>query len=101
MSTTPCVSKLNVYRRLSDGRQVVVGQLAQNSKGVFFQYDAGYLAHYHSLSPFKMPFDSELCKAPKTPQVDPEGPGPRRWFLLTRGIRNGWRPLRSLGCNPG
>jgi serine/threonine-protein kinase HipA len=78
MSTTPCVSKLNVYRRLSDGRQVVVGQLAQNSKGVFFQYDAGYLAHYHSLSPFKMPFDSELCKAPKTPQVDPEGPGPRR-----------------------
>lgn len=44
MSTTPCVSKLNVYRRLSDGRQVVVGQLAQNSKGVFFQYDAGYLA---------------------------------------------------------
>jgi len=34
-----CVDKLNVHHSLSDGEQVLVGQLAQNKKATFFQYD--------------------------------------------------------------
>ena len=33
MSTSLSVSELNVYRRLSDGRKVLAGRLAQNSAG--------------------------------------------------------------------
>lgn len=40
------VKQLAVHRRLSDGAQVLVGQLAQNAQAVYFQYDAAYLAHY-------------------------------------------------------
>lgn len=46
------VQILQVYRRLSDGRQVLVGRLAQDQQGTYFQYDEAYLSHYHSLSPF-------------------------------------------------
>jgi len=61
------IKKIRVHRRLSNGKKVDVGQLAQNKLSVYFQYDEGYLANFHSLSPFKLPFNHNLIKAPKTP----------------------------------
>jgi serine/threonine-protein kinase HipA len=83
MSTSLSVSELNVYRRLSDGRQVLAGRLAQNSAGVFYQYDEDYLSRYHSLSPFNLPFDTTLCKAPKTPHQGLHG-------LFADSLPDGW-----------
>ena len=59
--------QLTVHRRLSDGRAVVVGQLAQNTRGTYFSYQDDYLNHYHSLSPFRLPFTSALAHAPRSP----------------------------------
>lgn len=61
------VDRLEVLRRLGDGQSVQVGTLAQNRQGVFFQYAAGYLQQHHSLSPFQLPFDNGLHKAPQRP----------------------------------
>ena len=83
MSTSLPVNELNVYRRLSDGRQVIAGRLAQNSAGVFYQYDEDYLTRYHSLSPFNLPFDTTLCKAPKTPHQGLHG-------LFADSLPDGW-----------
>jgi serine/threonine-protein kinase HipA len=58
------VKQLHVQRRLSDGSQVLVGRLAQNTHTVYFQYDADYLANHPSLSPFTLPFASALSPAP-------------------------------------
>ena len=83
MSAPRPVSKLNVYRHLSDGRQVLAGQLAQNSDGVFYQYDADYLTRFHSLSPFNLPFERALCKAPKSPHQGLHG-------LFSDSLPDGW-----------
>ena len=56
---------LYVHRRLSSPQKILVGQLAQNSSGIFFQYDDAYLSQYHSLSPFTLPFNPALNKAEK------------------------------------
>ena len=61
------VNKLSVFRKLATGDNVTVGVLAQNSQGIFFQYDTGYLAQYHNLSPFNLSFDSTLQLAPVRP----------------------------------
>ena len=61
------VQKLAVYRRLVNGKEVRVGELAQNKRAVYFQYNSDYLANYHSLSPFKLDFSSGLTEAPATP----------------------------------
>lgn len=61
------ISKLAVFRKLTDGTNVAVGTLAQNRQGVYFQYDAGYLQQYHNLSPFNLNFDSSLQLAPNRP----------------------------------
>ena len=61
------INKLQVSRRLSDGRKVRVGELAQNGGGVFFQYDPGYVDRFHSLSPFTLFFNTELQQAPASP----------------------------------
>ena len=57
--------KLDVHRRFSDGSKQRVGQLAENRQGIFFQYNEDYLQNYHSLSPFKLPFNNTLHKAPR------------------------------------
>ena len=75
--------QLNVYRRLSNGHQVLVGQLAQNGRAIYFQYDENYLAHYHSLSPFKLPFNHALCPAPKTPHSGLHG-------VFADSLPDGW-----------
>lgn len=59
--------QLTVHRRLSDGQAVVVGQLAQNTRGAFFSYEDSYLSRYHSLSPFRLPFSNALTQAPRSP----------------------------------
>ena len=61
------VQKLVVSRTLSSGKTLVVGVLAQNRQGVFFQYDQEYLANFENLSPFAMQFDASLQPAPKSP----------------------------------
>lgn len=53
-------TKLTVHRRLESGKSVMVGTIAQNNQGVFFQYADDYLSQYHSLSPFKLPFNNEV-----------------------------------------
>lgn len=54
------IQQLQVTRKLSTGKEVVVGVLAQNTRDVFFQYDADYIANYHNLSPFNLKANSEL-----------------------------------------
>lgn len=53
-------TRLTVNRRLENGKKILVGTLAQNNQGIFFQYEPTYLAKYSSLSPFKLPFDNQL-----------------------------------------
>jgi len=67
------IDRLDVYRYLSDGHKVLVGQLAQNPDAVYFQYDKEYLARYQNLSPFKLPFSGELTKAPTAPHLGLQG----------------------------
>ncbi|VAX08672.1 Toxin HigB / Protein kinase domain of HipA [hydrothermal vent metagenome] len=92
-------NKLNVYRQLSEGGRVLAGQLAQNSQATFFQYDADYLAHYHSLSPFKLPFNSDLCQAPEHPHQGLHG-------VFADSLPDGWglllmnRVFRQHGIHP-
>ena len=86
MKTFEITKKLNVFRRLSNGHQILIGQLAQNSQATFFQYDADYLTHYHSLSPFHLPFNRELCQAPKTPHQGLHG-------VFSDSIPDGWGML--------
>jgi len=61
------VKKLEVWRTLSSGVVIKVGELAQNKQGVYFQYHSDYLNDYHNLSPFNLKFDSSLQLAPKKP----------------------------------
>lgn len=78
--------KLEVKRKLSDGSQVVVGELAQNRQGVYFQYNDDYLSHYSNLSPFNLSFDSSLQIAPIKPHNNLHGAFsdslPDGWGLL-------------------
>ncbi|HIQ07718.1 MAG TPA: type II toxin-antitoxin system HipA family toxin [Thiotrichaceae bacterium] len=80
------IDKLMVYRRLSTGKELVVGQLAQNKQGIYFQYDAHYLQQSHSLSPFNLAFDASLSKAPAQPHQGLHGAFsdslPDGWGLL-------------------
>ena len=67
MSHFDPINKLDVYRHFSDNHQVKVGTLAQNPQSVYFQYDSDYLTQYPSLSPFKLPFNAMLHRAPANP----------------------------------
>lgn len=61
------VQKLAVSRTLATGKSVPVGVLAQNRRGVFFQYDAEYLSEFGNLSPFTLDATTSLQPAPKQP----------------------------------
>ena len=52
--------QLEVYRTLSNGKKVLVGELAENRQGIFFAYSANYLAKYPNLSPFKLELTTAL-----------------------------------------
>jgi serine/threonine-protein kinase HipA len=50
------VNKLAVWRTLSNGNIIAVGELAQNKQGVYFQYNSNYLEQFSNLSPFNLNF---------------------------------------------
>ena len=59
---------LIVKRKLQDGQSENVGQLAEDSNGVYFQYAESYLnRHRNSLAPFNLEFNNRLQLAPKEP----------------------------------
>tara|TARA_R110001583_G_scaffold94647_2_gene238316 strand:+ start:846 stop:2135 length:1290 start_codon:yes stop_codon:yes gene_type:complete len=80
------VNKLEVWRKLSNGSSIKVGELAQNKQGVYFQYHANYLNKYENLSPFNLHFDSSLQLAANTPHSGLHGAFsdslPDGWGLL-------------------
>ncbi|TNG99969.1 type II toxin-antitoxin system HipA family toxin [Testudinibacter sp. TR-2022] len=59
--------QLEIWRTLTNGEKVIVGSLAQNSKGTFFQYSPDYLNNFPNgnLSPFKLHFNDEVQLAPR------------------------------------
>ena len=61
------IQKLSVNRTLSTGQVVWVGTLAQNSQGIFFQYNEAYLSSFGNLSPFTLQPTMALQLAPKAP----------------------------------
>lgn len=80
------VNKLEIFRTLSDGSRTIVGELAQNKQGVYFQYHHHYLARFANLSPFNLHFDPSLQLAPKVPHCGLHGAFsdslPDGWGLL-------------------
>ncbi len=60
------IKQLEIYRTLSTAQKLKVGELAQNSLGIFFQYDVNYLNQFKkgNLSPFKLNFSDEVQLAP-------------------------------------
>ena len=65
--------RLDVFRTLSDGLQVAVGTLAQDKSGVYFAYEADYLAQFGNLSPFALKADTRLQAAPPQPHYGLHG----------------------------
>ena len=98
MSFKP-VQKLIVRRTLSTGEEVPVGVLAQNRQGVFFQYDAQYLAHFGNLSPFTLDETTALQMAPGQPHDGIHG-------VFADSLPDGWglllqdRIFRQQGISP-
>lgn len=82
MSFVP-IKQLKVWRRLSGGDRCLVGILAQNRQGVFFQYDADYLQDYSSLSPYRLAFNGALQAAPLEPHRGLHG-------VFADSIPDGW-----------
>ena len=82
MSFAP-VRQLAVWRTFSDGQRALVGGLAQNRQGVFFQYDADYLARFSPLSPFALKWDATVQLAPR----DPHGGLPG---VFAESLPDGW-----------
>ena len=98
MSFKP-IQKLSVSRTLSSGESVMVGVLAQNRRGVFFQYDARYLAEFGNLSPFTLDTSTALQAAPKQPHGGLHG-------VFADSLPDGWglllqdRTFRQHGILP-
>lgn len=86
MKTFEPIRRLQVYRCLSDAREVLVGEMAQNRTGVYFQYDADYIARYASLSPFKLAFNHSLQLAAAQPHQGLHG-------VFADSLPDGWGTL--------
>ncbi|MCE9680070.1 type II toxin-antitoxin system HipA family toxin [Shewanella sp. AS1] len=91
---------LGVNRTFSDGSKVLVGTLAENRTGTYFQFDENYLAqHAASISPFNISADLSLQKAPKEPHYGVHG-------VFGDSLPDGWglylmdRVFRQNGYNP-
>ncbi|MFC1750079.1 type II toxin-antitoxin system HipA family toxin [Pseudomonadota bacterium] len=98
MSFKP-VQQLQVRRTLSDGQEALVGVLAQNRQGVFFQYDLPYLERYGNLSPLTLNGDHALQQATPTPHGGLHG-------VFADALPDGWglllqdRVFRQQGILP-
>ncbi len=94
------VKRLDIWRTLTDGRRYQVGTLAQNSKGVFFQYQPDYIAQFGNLSPFKLNLDTSIQVAPLEPHHKLHG-------VFADSLPDGWglllmdRVFRQVGIVPG
>lgn len=75
------VQKLEVWRTFADGGQVLVGWLAQNRQGVYFQYAADYRARFFSLSPFTLDWSDALQQAPRQPHHGLHGVFAEAWLV--------------------
>lgn len=78
--------RLDIYRTLSTGQMVLVGVMAQNRQGTFFQYQADYLQQFGNLSPFKLKSDTSLQLAPKEPHLGLHG-------VFADALPDGWGML--------
>ncbi len=93
------VKQLKVWRTFSAGNRCLVGTLAQNRQGVFFQYHADYLASFANLSPFNLRFDSTLQLGPRDPHHGLHG-------VFADSLPDGWglllmdRVFRQSGILP-
>ena len=83
MSSFNPVNKLEVTRTLSTGERALVGVLAQNKQGAFFQYDADYLNQNTNLSPFQLEAKTTLQKAPEQPHYGLHG-------VFADSLPDGW-----------
>ena len=98
MSFAP-VRQLTVWRTFGNGQQARVGGLAQNRQGVFFQYDANYLAQFSPLSPFTLNWDASVQLAPREPHGGLHG-------VFADSLPDGWgvllmdRVFRQQGVLP-
>jgi len=79
-------NRLDIYRTLSTGQSVLVGIIAQNRQGVFFQYQADYLQKFGNLSPFKLKSDTSLQAAPTEPHLGLHG-------VFADSLPDGWGML--------
>jgi serine/threonine-protein kinase HipA len=91
---------LLVKRTFSNGRQEVVGKLAENKTGIYFQFDPSYLGEHHdSIAPFNIKADLNLQKAPRQPHYGLHG-------VFADSLPDGWglylmdRIFRRNGHNP-
>ena len=100
MTTYPPVRRLAVFRRFASGARYCVGHLAQNRRGVFFQYDPEYLRLSPNVSPFALAFDGSLQQAPAEPHEGLHG-------VFADSLPDGWgrmvmdRMFRRAGVLPG
>lgn len=98
MTNSP-IKKLEVWRTLSDANRCLVGVMAQNKQGVYFQYEPEYLAEFSNLSPFKLRFDGSLQSAPRAPHHGLQG-------VFADSLPDGWglmlmdRLFRQSGILP-
>lgn len=89
MATFEPVRRLDVFRTLSTGEKLLVGVLAQNKQGVFFQYKSEYLERFGrtgNLSPYKLKMDASLQPAPKLPHFGLPG-------VFADSLPDGWGRL--------
>ena len=83
------VRKLDVFRTFSTGEKTLIGVLAQNKQGVFFQYASEYLERFKqagNLSPYKLKMDASLQLAPKLPHFGLHG-------VVADSLPDGWGRL--------
>lgn len=98
MTDSP-IKKLDVWRTLSNASRCLVGVMAQNKQGVYFQYEPEYLAKFSNLSPFKLRFDGSLQLAARTPHHGLQG-------VFADSLPDGWglmlmdRLFRQSGILP-
>ena len=77
------VVDLSVNRVLDSGDIVSVGRLAQNSQGVFFQYNADYVSRFSNLSPYRLKADARVQKGPREPHQGLHG-------VFADSLPDGW-----------
>ncbi|MCH1931511.1 type II toxin-antitoxin system HipA family toxin [Shewanella sp. A25] len=91
---------LTVQRTFSNGTKMLVGTLAENRTGTYFQFDKAYIAaHPTSIAPFNLRADLSLQQAPKQPHYGIHG-------VFGDSLPDGWglylmdRVFRRNGFNP-